>query len=137
VTENIQKNFSVECPSCKLINIFHQPYPYHAGFGNQGFLYNEAGNLTLVWSVYDPAYVAIVGGKNAWVLTAEDQKKFENQLLPAPDGGKWRFCNPPRCRFCSYPIGEPIGRDIYYYLYDGSIVTHCIPNNSLARYLQR
>jgi len=40
---------------CGFDNSFDQPYPFHAGFSNAGFLYNEAGNLTLVWSSFDPA----------------------------------------------------------------------------------
>jgi len=46
--------------SCGYENGFVQPYPYHAGFGNQGFLYNDAGNMTLVWSIYDRDYADLV-----------------------------------------------------------------------------
>ena len=111
----------VPCRSCRLVNVFKQPYQYHAGFGNQGFLYNDAGTLTLVWSSYDAAYDAIVGHRHPWALTTELQHKLEARLLPAPTGGSWRFSNPPRCRFCGHAIGEPIGTNIYYLFYDGSI----------------
>ena len=84
-------------------------------------LYNDAGTLTLVWSAFDPAFEAIVGRKNPWVLTVEDQAKLENQLVPAPSGGRWRFKNPPRCKYCGNPIGDPIGRNVYYLFYNGSI----------------
>ena len=43
------------CRYCGKENLFDQPYYYHAGFADQGFLYNDAGTLTLVWSVSDPA----------------------------------------------------------------------------------
>jgi hypothetical protein len=122
-----KSEIEVPCAACHLVNIFKQPYAYHAGFGNQGFLYNDSGTLTLTWSSYDPAYEAIVGKKHPWMLADADRAKLEEMLLPAPDGGRWRFSNPPRCRFCGHPIGDPIGRNIYYLLYDGSIDADCPP----------
>ena len=138
MTANQKSETCVPCSACKLVNIFHQPYPYHAGFGDQGFLYDDAGTLTLTWSVYDSAYVALIGNKNPWALTEEDRTKLEDHLLPAPRGGRWRFRNPPRCRFCGHPIGDPIGRNIYYYFYDGSIDADCVLSKSkgLVEYLQ-
>lgn len=41
---------TIDCSSCGHKNDFEQPSPFHAGFGNQGFLYNDAGNLTLACS---------------------------------------------------------------------------------------
>ena len=111
----------VPCAACHLVNVFNQPYQYHAGFGNQGFLYNDTGTLTLTWSSFDPAYEAIVGRRHPWALTTELQRKLEDRLAPAPIGGRWRFSNPPRCRFCGHAIGTPIGTNIYYLIYDGSI----------------
>jgi hypothetical protein len=111
----------VPCTACRAVNVFKQPYPYHAGFGNQGFLYNDAGTLTLVWGSYDPAYVAIVGQNHPWALTLALRSKLEESLLPAPAGGRWRFSNPPRCRFCGHAIGAPIGDNIYFLEYDNSI----------------
>jgi hypothetical protein len=107
------------------MNVFNQPYPYHAGFGDQGFLYNDEGNLTLVWSAYDPSYAKIVGKQNPWALTEKDKRKLEDALLAAPHGGAWKFSNPPRCTECGNPIGAPIESNIYYYLYDGSIDLDC------------
>ena len=123
----------VPCTACRLVNVFKQPYQYHAGFGNQGFLYNDAGTLTLVWSSFDPAYVAIVGERHPWTLATPLQQKLEERLLPAPVGGCWRFSNPPRCRFCGHAIGAPIGDNIYYLFYDGSIDADCAPG--LVQYL--
>lgn len=117
------KNTIIKCASCGHPNVFNQPYPYHAGFGDQGFLYNDAGNLTLTWSCYDPAFEALVGKKNPWVLTLADEQKVEDALLPSPLGDRWRFSNPARCLHCKATISDPIRRNIYYLLYDGSIRT--------------
>jgi len=51
----------ITCKRCGAINRFEQPYVYHAGFADWCFLYNDAGNLTLTWSVVDPDFEAIVG----------------------------------------------------------------------------
>ena len=113
----------VECRVCGHANEFNQPYAYHAGFGNQGFLYNDVGNLTLVWSSFDPAYEKIVGQRHPWALTPELEAAIEQSLLPAPTGGSWRFVNPPRCVSCGEPIGEPMSQsNIYYLVYPGSLV---------------
>jgi hypothetical protein len=79
--------------------VFDQPSLYHAGFSDQGFLYNDVGNLSLTWSCYDPAYAALVGGKSPWALTLAEKQKVEEALLPAPKGGRWRFSNPARCLY--------------------------------------
>ena len=120
---------TIGCVSCGHQNTFEQPYPIHAGFSNQGFLYNDEGNLTLVWSSYDHAYTAIVGEKHPWVLTAKDRALFEGALRPAPSGGKWQFMNCARCLKCANPISGPITQTIYYLLYPGSIVTDIEPFN--------
>jgi len=103
--------------------VFNQPYAYHAGFADQGFLYNDEGNLTLVWSVCDSEFVRIAGNVNPWVL--DDQKKwkaFEDWLPNTPHGGRWRFDNPARCLSCKAEISPPMRRNVYYVLYDGSVV---------------
>jgi len=113
----------VKCNSCGYENEFAQPYPYHAGFGTQGFLYNDAGNLTLVWSLYDPDYEALVGGKDALHLTDKERTRIESSLLPARFGGRFRFANPARCKQCCSEISGPMLRSVSYLVYDGSLVT--------------
>ena len=112
---------TINCSSCGHKNDFEQPYAFHAGFGNQGFLYNDAGDLTLVWSSFDPAYEAIVGKWHPWTLTTEQQALLENTLREAPSGGRWRFANPARCLECANPISGPITETIYYLQYPGSV----------------
>jgi hypothetical protein len=117
------KPLIVKCGACGNANVFNQPYSYHAGFANQGFLYDDDGHLTLVWSCFDPAFEAVVGRQNAWALGPSDQRRFEEALNPAPSGGRWRFENSPRCMRCSSPIGSPMGTNVMYLVYDGSVIT--------------
>jgi hypothetical protein len=126
------KPLAVTCRSCGHVHSFKQPYPYHAGFGDQGFLYNDAGDLTLVWSTYDLTYSKIVGPSNPWTLSPEKKKIFEDWLPPAPRGGRWRFENPARCLNCKAEISAPIGSNIYYLVYEGSIVSDALGNKGIS-----
>jgi hypothetical protein len=113
----------VKCNACDRRIEFSQPYVYHAGFGDSGFLYDEAGTCTLVWSSYDPTYVDLVGQCHPWALSAEQRSIVEEALGLAPSGGRWLFANPPRCTFCGSPIGDPIATgNIYYFVYPGSVL---------------
>jgi hypothetical protein len=118
---------TIKCTSCGHENNFDQPYPYHAGFANEGFLYNDEGNRTLVWSSFDPAYMAIVGKNHPWMLTGEQHSLFESALRQAPSGGSWKFMNPARCTKCTNIISDPITRTIHYLVYPNSIVTDLNP----------
>ncbi len=111
----------LNCLNCGKTTLFDQPYPYHAGFGNQGFLYNETGNSTLVWSSFDSDYGAIVGEKHPWRLTDDEQGRIEETLLPSPDGSPWGFEFPARCSACGSKIADAIGHSIYYYFFNGGI----------------
>ena len=111
----------VKCPSCDTATVFSQPYPYHAGFGNQGFLYNRTGNCTLIWSSFDPDYETIVGQKHPWALSEDDRIRLESALASSPDGTEWGFGHPARCAACGSVISESILHSIYYYVFDGSI----------------
>jgi|ERR1041384_3969112 hypothetical protein len=123
----------IKCKSCGQENRFEQPYAIHAGFSDEGFLYNDLGNQTLVWSSFDPAYEAIVGRKHPWTLTPEEQAAFERALRPAPAGGNWRFANPARCSQCGDAISDPITRTIYYLFYPDSIHTDRTPGQYSLR----
>ena len=111
----------VTCPACGHENVFHQPYPYHAGLSNQGFLYNESGDRTLIWSSFDRDYQAIAGQKQPWTLDPVDQERLEERLLLAPDGTRWLFRNPARCLNCGHPISEPMTATAFYLRYDDSV----------------
>jgi hypothetical protein len=118
---------TIKCPSCGYEYAFDQPYAFHAGFADEGFLYNEDGNLTLTWSSFDPAYEAIVGKHHPWVLTPDRHLSLEAALRPAPHGGRWRFSNPARCSRCRGPISGPITETIYYLVYPESVRTDSVP----------
>jgi hypothetical protein len=111
----------IPCKVCGKDNVFDQPYRYHAGFSNLGFLYNESGDLTFVWASYDPLMRRLFPGKPPWALDSTEQQTFEGLLKPAPSGGHWKFTNPARCLHCAGPISPPMMQDIYYVLYPGSI----------------
>lgn len=113
----------MNCKHCQKELEFDQPYPIHAGFSNEGFLYDDAGSLTLVWSSYDPAYQEIVGSKQPGDLSREEQQKFESALWPAPSGGNWSFRNSLRCKSCHEPVSGPITETIYYYRYSSNLDT--------------
>jgi hypothetical protein len=112
---------SINCASCAHENAFAQPHPYHAGFGNQGFLYNDAGNRTLFWSSFDPDYESIVGSIHPWALIPQQQSDLERALANSPSDERWRFSNHARCLKCTAPISGPITETIYFLIYPGSI----------------
>lgn len=113
----------VPCYACGHSNEFEQPYAYHAGHGNQGFLYNEAGDRTLVWSSFDPAWESLAGAVHPWTLGLEAWARVEAALHPAPSGGRWRAANPPRCLACRAAIGRGMGDGaISYYVYPRSVL---------------
>jgi hypothetical protein len=121
------------CGLCQAENEFAQPYPYHAGFGNQGFLYNDGGNSTLVWSSFDPAYEEIVGKTHPWVLSDALRAKLESLLPASPKGDLWRFANPARCIKCHNEISPPIGDNIYYLEYPESVILDTGPDSRKLR----
>ena len=117
------KPFSINCPKCGHLNVFDQPYVYHAGFADTGFLYNDYGNQTLVWNVFDSEFVRFFGEMKPSVFqNKENVKAFEDWLPNAPFGGRWKFGNPARCLSCKSEIAPPMGRGVNYVIYVGSIV---------------
>ena len=114
----------VHCPSCGTSHEFSQPYPYHAGFGDSAFLYNEAGNQTLVWGTYDPAYAALLGtGTDPWHPTLAVRAELEAQFPSSPVGDRWGFDFPARCVKCGSSLSAPMAADQIYYLeYPGSVI---------------
>jgi hypothetical protein len=112
----------VRCDSCGVETTFDQPYVFHAGLGNVGFLYDDAGTSTLVWSTFDAAYVDLVGPCHPWALSESAQQVLEAALAPTPTGGRWRFGNPARCPSCGQRVRGPMTQDIHYLVFPGSPV---------------
>jgi hypothetical protein len=106
------------CAHCGFQLSFGQSYAFHAGFGNCGFLYNDAGDESFIWSSFDPDYIALVGQCHPWMLNEEQRARVEQALLPSPSGGSWRFSNPARCPQCAEPISGPIGQQIMGLAFD-------------------
>jgi hypothetical protein len=121
LTKLPDSTIQIACKACRFENRFQQPHPIHAGFSDQGFLYNDAGDLTLTWSIFDPAYEDLMGPKTVpWEFNAKQRALFEKSLLPATHGGHWRFSNAARCTRCHEPISGPMTDTIYYLRYAGS-----------------
>ena len=114
---------TIKCPNGHE-NVFDQPYAYHAGFSDRWVMYNDAGDLTLVWDTYDRSFSEFMkrlpDGFNTkpWSVVAAH---IEAALEPAPHGGCWRFSNPPRCLTCGEPIEPVPGNPIYFVVYPGSV----------------
>lgn len=123
MADQIQNRLTIRCPRCGKDNVFDQPYTYHAGFSDQGFMYSDSGHCTLVWSDYDPVIKQFFPPGSQFAKDAGIRERFEVALRHAPDGGRWRFTNPARCLYCSGPISGPILEQIYYLVYPDSIIT--------------
>lgn len=123
---------NVTCPTCGASNVFDQPYAYHAGFSEQAFLYNDAGDCTLTWSVHDPLFEALLAKhspESPWALTPAAQQELERRLPRSPRGDRWRFANAPRCRQCLSALAPPMGPlGLTYFLYPGSVELGLTPN---------
>ena len=114
----------VECPHCGTSHEFAQPYPYHAGFGDTAFLYNEAGNRTLAWGTHDAAYSALLpAGGNPWQPPMAVRRALEAGLPPSPIQDRWGFDFPARCRQCHSALRGPMSSgEIYYLEYPESVI---------------
>jgi hypothetical protein len=122
VEEQKPKRLILTCKHCGAETEFNQPYAYHAGFGDVGFLYNEAGNATLVWSAYDPYFTKHFGTVQLWpARNPELITRFEALLPLSPKGDRWSFSAPARCRSCRSEIAAPMTRDIYYVVFPDSV----------------
>jgi hypothetical protein len=115
---------TVDCPSCGVRHEFPQPYPYHAGFADSVFLYNEAGNCTLVWGTYDSAYTALLGPEDdPWHPASSVIEALEKRLPISPVGDRWTFDAPARCNSCQAVLRPAMRKsDLYYLEYPGSVI---------------
>jgi hypothetical protein len=87
-----------------------------------GFIYNEEGNATLTWCIYDPYFTKLFPKMAAWGLSPEQKAQFESILPPSPKGDRWSFSAPARCTKCKNPIADAMGgSSIYYLIYPDSI----------------
>ena len=116
------KNLILTCKACGHQNEFDQPYPYHAGFSDVGFLYNEAGNATLIWSAYDPYFQKNYGEMQLWPSRKSPSTEAFEAILPlSPKGDRWTFAASARCINCKSEISPPMGQTVNYLVYPCSI----------------
>ena len=104
----------LQCPHCKRTLRLAQPYPYHAGFGDQGFLYCESDPTIVTFGAYGHPYRQLVGAVLPWDLDADQRRRVEEALLPCPCGGRFTFRAEPRCPSCGASLRNALPGDIYY-----------------------
>lgn len=104
----------IKCSACGQVTSIAQEYQYHAGFGNQGFLYCDTCPAILEFDSYNPKYRAVVGDKHPWSLNSEEKKRVEGALKPCDGGGRFRFGALPRCPACNEPLPDLLKSDIHF-----------------------
>lgn len=104
----------IKCSDCGKTAKIVQEYPYHAGFGNQGFLYCDTCPAILEFDSYNPKYRAIVGDKHPWSLNSEEKKRVEDALKPCDDGGRFRFDALPRCPACNALLPDLLKDNVHF-----------------------
>ena len=116
------RNFSIQCQRCGKENIFEQPYPYHAGFADQGFVYSDSGHYTLVWSWFDPVLKNFFSEKSTYSGDSAARKAFEEALRSSPDGTRWRSTNRAKCLYCPQEISGSMLEQNHYVVYPNSLI---------------
>ena len=112
----------ISCPGCGRTIILKQPYQYHAGFSDRGFLYCDSCSGLVTFSTYNPFYVRLVGEKHPWSLNQDEKQKVEDHLQPCCGGaGHYRFDAPPRCPYCNCSLSELL-IDKMHYIEIGDVV---------------
>lgn len=104
----------IKCPECRRTFEVSQKYPYHAGFGNQGFLYCERCPNLVVFNSFDRRYTAIVGQVHPWGLDFVKKSMVEGQLKACACGGNFRLSAKPRCPLCNAEIPGILPDGIHY-----------------------
>ncbi len=104
----------ITCPECRQQIKIKQPHAYHARLSNQGFLYCDRDPTILVFSVYDPKYVDLVGEVHPWMLDRDQEERVETQLVQCPCGGRFLFSNAPRCPSCGASLASCLPSSLHY-----------------------
>ncbi len=113
---------NLPCKKCGAVNVLDQPYIYHAGFADLGFAYNKAGRLTLIWDLYDPEYLRIIGSPKPCQLTREQRRRFEAALPPSPAGDPWSLTSSARCVSCKSKLSSPMSKTVHILVFPGSVL---------------
>ncbi|HEX7392961.1 MAG TPA: hypothetical protein VF374_08460, partial [Thermoplasmata archaeon] len=115
------------CMTCGVETEGKGDHPYHAGFGDEGFLYCSRDTTVLSFSSYDPFYTGLFEklgqrAEHPWTYAQEGNTEalrlIERHLVECPCGGKFSFDNPLRCPECGCVFSEPLSKTIYYVVLD-------------------
>jgi hypothetical protein len=101
-----------ECGSCRRAFDYQQ---FHAGFGDQGFMYGAAEGTVLTWSAFDPAYRGLVDAL-PWMLTEDQKRRVESEIKPGFSDEPFGFDNVPRCPHCHQPVDNLLDQSRAYFV---------------------
>src|SRR4051794_13458837 len=91
------------CNHCNTELHFQQ---YHAGFGDQGYMYCDQDSTVVTWSSYDPTYSSLSDRTHPWVLDDDAKRRVEDAIIECPHGGRFRFDALPRCPHCGTELPD-------------------------------
>src|SRR5258708_6847015 len=87
---------------------------FHAGLGDEGYMYCDRDATVITWSSFDPTYSSMVHNTHPWMLTDAEKRIVEAAIIECPCGGRFRFGNPPLCPHCSGDLSDLAPEPIYY-----------------------
>jgi hypothetical protein len=87
----------IDCPACARPVEFER---FHAGFGDQGFMYGATAPTVLTWSSFDPVYQHLAPHVHPWMLPVETRTVVEGAVRSDLPGSPYRFSNQPLCPHC-------------------------------------
>jgi hypothetical protein len=87
---------------------------FHAGFGDQGYLYCDSDETIVTWDSLSPDYIAIVGEVHPWMLDRNGKRSVEAAIVDCPYGGRFAYSALPRCPFCEAELPDLTPDPIYY-----------------------
>jgi hypothetical protein len=104
------------CPHCERELEYER---YHAGFGDQGYLYCDQDATVVTWNSYDPTYSGLVGDTHPWMLDDQQKSRVERSVIACPSGGAFRFSANPRCPYCMGELPE-LKKDPIFFVITGA-----------------
>jgi len=87
---------------------------FHAGFGDQGYLYCNLDETIVTWDSFSSGYVALVGEVHPWMLDQNQRQSVEAAIIDCPYGGRFAYSALPRCPHCETELPNLTPDPIYY-----------------------
>jgi hypothetical protein len=109
----------IDCPACAGAVEFDR---FHAGFGDQGFMYGSTAPTVLIWSSFDRAYRRLVPDQHPWMLSADERAEVEEAIRSDLPGAPYAFDNPPLCPHCGTRLAELFDESRAYFVVVGDRV---------------